>query len=1104
MRTAESRIPEANHTKWVFVATCCLLLTAMSALLGPAVPAQAQLAEDTVSSDAVAYKRGLMIASPYSGETFFRSRVTVTVLAELGTTLRLRINGQHIAAARATTLDQFPGLSLSPQLPDAGLSQRNIGAWQFVSVDLQEGPNLIEVEAVDGSFGGTHVTAPVHVIGVPAKISVTVSPQRVPADGQTEPEATIEVTDEWGVSLPDRTVVRLDSGRARVLTEDLDPKSPGTQLALKDGKTTATLGPSLQVEDVKLAATINNLTAEALLRYTTVLPPFSAVALLTGKLTNLSITDPDELLTMDFGKRVDDGEDLFYDKRAALFVRGSVLERYLLTASYDSERRYQDRLFRQLTPDKLYPIYGDSSSIFFEAQSSSKGYLKIEEDRSYLLFGDYNTDMRDTEFSAYDRSLTGAKLVVDEPNIRLTAVGAQTKRSIVKQEIEGRGISGFYYLERAPVVEFSEKIRIEVRDRYRSHIILRSEQKYRFLDYDIDYEQGTIFFKQPVQSRNGDYDKVVIVVVYETREPVDSDFVAAGTGELSWTDPESLVTAAVGGSFIKEGFDTDASTFGGYQLSGVHGSVDISQHTRLFAEVAQSDADDVIAEATERRAWKVELSSKPNENVSLRGYLRDVGGGFANRSSLPSEIGSQKYGGEVSYQIPDVSEFRLEHYRNKLDVIGVSPYNDVQSTSGHYRHQLESFAARIGAEHLQLSGGEEDVTAFVGTAAVDVDLNPKLQAHLQRDQNFDSDNEQKYRPNATSVGLSYELTDNLTAYGAQKILDDALTQDDGDEESSVFDAMSTVLGIRSQVKDTLSAYSEYRIGGGISGEGNHASIGLRNRFRVHPDFTLNVSFERSRRMDILETLGQDSNLNNQAGFDAFALSGEYLPSDPVKASAKYEIRRDDNSRIDIVETGIDFKLSHGFSAIGKHRLHRELRRMIPETPRFIQNHTITGIAFRPENMNFIQSLAKLEIKQSDNDVLEEPTADLTLIGSIDVILQPVHQFELYGKYAIRQNTSEQFGSKLTTTSDLGIGRVRIQLNDYIDVAGEYRVMYFRKTTVDDRPNYDQGYAAELGIWFVPNLRTALGYNFRGGSQDKDFPESSYWAKGPFVRLSFKY
>ena len=51
-----------------------------------------------------------------------------------------------------------------------------------------------------------------------------------------------------------------------------------------------------------------------------------------------------------------------------------------------------------------------------------------------------------------------------------------------------------------------------MRDRFRTEVVLDSRSMARHLDYNIDYLQGTLFFKQPGRSRDMSLNPVCIVV----------------------------------------------------------------------------------------------------------------------------------------------------------------------------------------------------------------------------------------------------------------------------------------------------------------------------------------------------------------------------------------------------------------------------------------------------------------------------------------------------------------------------------------------------------------------------------------------------------------
>ncbi len=60
--------------------------------------------------------------------------------------------------------------------------------------------------------------------------------------------------------------------------------------------------------------------------------------------------------------------------------------------AYDSDKDTEERLFRDIQPDRFYPVYGDASVRGFDAQSTGRFYVRVDKNRSYLLYGDFTTE----------------------------------------------------------------------------------------------------------------------------------------------------------------------------------------------------------------------------------------------------------------------------------------------------------------------------------------------------------------------------------------------------------------------------------------------------------------------------------------------------------------------------------------------------------------------------------------------------------------------------------------------------------------------------------------------------------------------------------------
>ena len=89
-------------------------------------------------------------------------------------------------------------------------------------------------------------------------------------------------------------------------------------------------------------------------------------------------------------------------------------------------------------------------------------------------------------------------------------------RDVRPRRVPGDGTSGPYKLSRTDLVANSDRLRIEVRDRIRSEVVVETQQLARFIDYSIDYLTGVVTFKQPIQSRDPAFNPVYVVAEYET------------------------------------------------------------------------------------------------------------------------------------------------------------------------------------------------------------------------------------------------------------------------------------------------------------------------------------------------------------------------------------------------------------------------------------------------------------------------------------------------------------------------------------------------------------------------------------------------------------
>src|SRR5690606_28933002 len=340
----------------------------------------------------------------------------------------------------------------------------------------------------------------------------------------------------------------------------------------------------------------------------------------------------------------EDGKGLRGEGQVALYAKGRVMGKWLLTLAYDTdkdnERLRNPSLLSTIDPGQYYTLYGDGAQQGYDAASARKLYLKLERDQFYVLFGDYQSGMDRNELSRYQRTLNGMKVEYRGPLLDVNAFAARTSQSHARDEIQGDGTSGLYRLKQRGIVMNSERIRIETRDRYHSEQNLDAREMVRHIDYDIDYENGTLLFRQPIAGRDFDFNPIWIVAEYETQ----------GTGEEFLNGGARVGVRAMdgrleaGASYIR---DEDAQARG--QLAGVDAKFRLTANDELRAEAATGRVDGRQRD-TEGSAWLVEWEHR-GETLNFLVYARRQGPGFGLGQQNRFESGMFKTGVQGQYRL---------------------------------------------------------------------------------------------------------------------------------------------------------------------------------------------------------------------------------------------------------------------------------------------------------------------------------------------------------------------------------------------------------------------------------------------------------------------
>ncbi|MDQ8037084.1 MAG: OmpA family protein, partial [Pedobacter sp.] len=397
-------------------------------------------------------------------------------------------------------------------------------------------------------------------------------------------------------------------------------------------------------------------------------------------------------------------DDLWQDGRVAFFAKGRVKGEWLLTLAYDTHREKSESFGGLIDPTKYYTLYADASDPRYDAASREKLYLRIEKDAFYALFGDYDTGMTVTELGRYSRTMTGLKSEYHDSRFDLNVFAADSGQAYRHDELRGNGTSGIYRLRSRNILAGSDKVRIEVRDRYKSEIVLSRQELARFSDYSLDEERGEIFFKMPIPSQDENFNPVWIVAEYEVDAGGTENINAGGRAAVKFADGRAIF----GASAVRE-----STGFGNGSLTGLDAEYHLTRADVLRAEVAGSKTEDALLGAQSGAATLLEWK-RDSQKVKSRLYFREEEAGFGLGQQSASEEGTRKMGAEGRYQFRQDIFFTADIFRQEMLESGArremldvrSEYQrDAYTLSAGLRHASENLRTQNSStEQLTLGG----------------------------------------------------------------------------------------------------------------------------------------------------------------------------------------------------------------------------------------------------------------------------------------------------------------------------------------------------------------------------------------------------------------
>ncbi|QHQ40296.1 OmpA family protein [Microbulbifer hydrolyticus] len=811
------------------------------------------------------------------------------------------------------------------------------------------------------------------------------------------------------------------------------------------------------------------------------------------------------------------GEDegVYTDGQLSFYAKGRVLGQWLLTMAYDSDKPRDQALMSPIDPSRYYTLYGDGTTQVYGAASRDKLYVKMERGQFYALFGDYETGLVKTQLSRYSRTLNGFKAEDGAGLVVYTVFAADTEQSYARDEIQGDGTSGLYRLSYPGILLNSERVRIETRDRVHREQVLKTETLTPYIDYEIDYAAGTLFFREPVFSRDLDFNPVYIVAEYETSG--GSNRALSGGGRVGLNLQDEKLQVGLSG-LRDEGVDGRAD------LAGADLRWFFGDDSELRLEAAQTRGDDA---GRDGEAWLAEVEHH-SSRYDVLAYSRQQDAEFGLNQQTPGQAGQRKSGVQGQVHLGEQWSLQGEAYRQQ------NLANAARRNAAETRLRYETNATRIslGAQHAAdelpaSNAGEAPVEATSSQALFSASrqlLNGRADLSLQTETSLGGgSNESADYPDRYLLGASYALTDYARVLAGQEF-------SDGDSSNTRASRVGVQLTpwAGGLVTSTLN---ESRASG--YGPRRYSQLGVSQAANLNEQWRLDLGLDASHALEGGAPLPA---VNASTGSSAFGQSSVTSTSEDFVALSAGAAWRGDvwawRGRLESrrADSGERLGLSSGFLRQAQAGI------AFSSTLEAFHNESEQGAsgdlasldlswAWRPLD-SYWSILNRLEFRYES---VENAAFDGGLFGFDSLAADNARSRRVINNFALnrvsrpwsgedrtgnlfqryqRSQLSLYYGAKYAQdnfdgaeydgyTDLLGL-EARYDLNEWMDLGLQASALNSWETGT-----HRYSFGPQLGFSPVRDGWVTLGWNLQG-FHDRDFEAARYTAQGPYLQLRFKF
>ena len=953
---------------------------------------------------------------------------------------------------------------------------------------------------------------------LPHQLVIKPSRSDIPADGKSTVVIQGEFRDEQGKQWLNNSIVTLSSSSGTFIGEDIKPRSPGFQVEVIEGKFQGNLQAGNQAETVTIQAVGEGKETYTQVAFEANLPPSLATGIIHFRLGQQGTNFNEGFLN----SHLEEGIQGDVSAYGAALITESIGD-WLFTGKFNRDRATQDNPTQLSSDTGMYPVYGDNSVTSNRISSQDQISLRLEKPShsptqapNVFFWGTYETSEFATNaqnFSATRRQLYGFKTNYHLDHLQLTGFYSEDLEGFERDAIAPNGTTGLYFLSQSLLIPRTEQVYIETEQLKRPGTVVSRKKLRRHRDYTIDYDRGTLLFKNPIRRTEIATDGSVlvqrIIINYQFENTANDTYIIGGRARYHFASKRDQKTW-LGTSYIQE--DQGRRDF---SLFGLDSHISLGENGQLSAEYARSQMGSEDVKQVESQAYRLEILGQISPGVSGQAFWRTADPGFTNQATVSFVPGQTRYGANLEGKIGKDTAIRARYEQennfgrapqinNKLE----TAFNP--SSNERVDNRLTTLSAgivqEIGESQLTLDwihrDREDEINDFNSNSEqlrsrLNVPITDQITAYALNETTLSAQTDAVFS-DRSAIGLGWEIAPEVELGASQQwftsgqLTGQAITRID--------------LGGNHHLSDDTTVIGHYAIAEGTNGTQSQAALGVNHQFAILPGINLDLGYERifgennHQNLPVNQpfTLGQSASALGFHPGETYQIGVEYTDNPNWKAKARLEHRSHRNYDNTIISSRLSGQLTEELTALARYH------QASPSNPNLKDlDDTVNirlGLAYRDPNQDQWNALLKYEYRQNPStlpsSLLEGSGSGSTgQIFSAEAIYSPNWQWELYGKYALGDSTTF-LAEDFEADSQISVMQFRASHR----FAQQWEMLGEAQWVEQPSGNFRESSASlELGYYLTSNLRLVAGYSWGELSN----PDSDRAVGSPFLTLTYK-